>query len=100
MTLEMFTERQGCLVPTFSGITYEEKHDKVRLGLQFKKVKELMDDHKWRTLREISESTQAPEASISARLRDLRKLGYTVERRRRGDPGRGIHEYRILSENR
>ena len=37
-----------------------------------------------------------PEASISARLRDFRKHGLSVERRRRGDPRAGLWEYRVL----
>jgi hypothetical protein len=32
-----------------------------------------------------------------ARLRDLRRLGWTVDRRRRGNPKAGLHEYRVLS---
>jgi hypothetical protein len=36
------------------------------------------------TLEEISAKAAAPEASVSARLRDLRKAGHTVHRRRRG----------------
>lgn len=40
-------------------------------------------------------ATGAPEASASARLRDLRRAGLTVERRRRGDPKAGLWEYRV-----
>jgi hypothetical protein len=59
-------------------------------------------DGAWNTLQEIQGvifflyEKRDPEASISARLRDLRKAGLTVERRRRGDPRAGIHEYRVL----
>ena len=66
-----------------------------RLGRQLVTVRDLMTDGQWRTLREISDATKAPEASVSARLRELRGLGSKVERRRRGDPRRGLHEYRV-----
>lgn len=84
----------------FDGTTYEPQHDKVRLGAQFTRVRDVMRDGAWRTLRELSEATNSPEASVSARLRDLRKPrfgGLTVERRRRGAPKDGLHEYRLVS---
>jgi hypothetical protein len=57
-----------------------------------------MIDGQWRTLAEISAVIRCPEASVSARLRDLRKNkfgGYLVERRRRGAERRGLFEYRV-----
>jgi hypothetical protein len=71
--------------------------DTVRLGHQLVAVLELMSDGHWRTLRRISEETGAPEASVSARLRDARKVGWTVERRRAA-PGSGTWLYRALRE--
>ena len=77
--------------------------DEKRLGKQFERIKEVMlkasDINYWMTLRELSFLTKFGEASISARIRDLRKEqfgGYTVERRRRGDPTKGIWEYCIV----
>lgn len=67
--------------------------DGERLGRQLVAVRDCMADGQWRTLREISQATGAPEASASARLRELRHDGHTVERRRRGDPRAGIWEY-------
>ena len=81
------------------GSTYEAKFDSDRLGDQSRRVWELMSDGNWRTLREISEAVGSPEASVSARLRDLRKPkwgGWCVERRRRGEAERGLFEYRVL----
>lgn len=55
-----------------------------------------MSDAKWRTLGEVAKETGAPEASISARLRDLRKEkfgGYLVERKYHGD---GLWAYRVM----
>lgn len=52
----------------------------------------------WRTLAEISEATGDPEASVSARLRDLRKPAfgsYTVLRRRRYGANHGTYEYAL-----
>jgi len=77
------------------GSTYVPELDQERLGLQWKRVFWLMRDSKWRTLREIADATNDPESSVSARLRDFRKMGYTVSRRRRGDPKRGLFEYQL-----
>lgn len=78
------------------GATVSTAHDHARLSRQQQVVWECMRDGEWRTLRELSEWVHAPEASVSARLRE-RKMGLTVARRRRGDPKLGIHEYRVLA---
>jgi len=83
---------------TFDGQTYEPEHDEDRLGKQLERVRQLVLDGEWRTLDEIGAHSGAPPASVSARLRDLRKerFGqYNVERRRRGAPKDGLWEYRI-----
>ena len=80
----------------FDGATFAPVKDAARLTTQMLKVHSLMADGEWRTLREISNAVGAPEASVSARLRDWRKErngGLTVDRRRRGDGG--LFEYRI-----
>lgn len=85
--------------PLIDGSTYDAKFDADRLGDQSRRVWELMRDGNWRTLREISVAVCSPEASVSARLRDLRKPrwgGWVVERRRRGEAERGLFEYRVL----
>lgn len=97
-TIEMFQDIAGTLVPKFGGITFQAEHDQERLGAQLKRVLDCMSDGNWRTLSSISKLTGDPEASVSARLRDFRKLGRTVERRRRGLARRGNHEYRLLSD--
>ena len=82
----------------FDGATYDAKLDQERLGRQLKKVFELMADHEWRTLSEMEAHLWEPQASISARIRDLRKKrfgGYLIQRRRRGEAERGIFEYRM-----
>lgn len=72
--------------PNFQGDTYVAALDESRLCGQLKRVRDLMKDSKWRSLSEIAEATDDPQASVSARLRDLRKPAFglwTVDRRRR-----------------
>ena len=78
------------------GATIDHALDDDRLRSQVKRVRFLMLDGHWRTLAEIAASTNAPEASVSARLRTLRERGYVVERQRRGDPKKGHWEYRVV----
>ena len=79
----------------FDGNTYEPELDWQRLTSQMGRVFLLMRDAKWRTLQDISQMAQGSEASVSARLRDLRKErfgAHTVNRRRaRG----GLFEYQV-----
>lgn len=98
----LFHEVQGCLVPSvrFDGKTFDPELDGQRINAQLRRVRDLMADGVWRTLSEISEATGDPEASASARLRDLRKErfgSYIVNRRRRGEMSKGVWEYQILT---
>lgn len=82
--------------PDFDGQTYERAKDHARLTSQLVRVYACMRDGEWRTLDEISRSIRDPAASVSARLRDLRKAkfgGYAVQRRRRTA---GLFEYRLV----
>jgi hypothetical protein len=83
----------------FEGETYVSSLDRERLGEQLLRVIDLMADCQWRSLREIASITDDPEASVSARLRDIRKLWGTdaMESRRRPsvDARRGLWEYRV-----
>jgi hypothetical protein len=78
--------------PRVLGNTFDESLDGARLRTQYDRVRDLMIDGRWRTLSEISLDTDQPEASISARLRDLRRAKWNVERRRRGG---GLWEYSV-----
>ena len=86
----------------FDGSTYVPEFDRARLNAQQVRVFDATSNGQWFTLGEIQDATwlrtghRDPEASVSARLRDLRKIGCTVERRRRGDPKAGLWEYRVL----
>lgn len=78
------------------GKTYQPDRDRERLNVQQSAVFKAMADGRWRTLSRIHAMTGAPEASISARLRDLRKTkfgGHEVERRH---VERGLYEYRVI----
>ena len=75
------------------GKTFDQRRDGKRLGAQLAKVQHSMADGKWRTLAEIAWLCECPEASASARLRDLRKLGFMVERE---FVGLGLHRYRVI----
>lgn len=80
----------------FDGVTYDHTRDSARLGDQMAAVLSVMADGKWRTLSAIASETNAPEASISARLRDLRKErfgGHTVNRE---FVRRGLFQYQLL----
>jgi len=82
----------------FDGDTFNKELDAPRLTTQFGRVKALMLDGKWRTLSEIQDVVGGTEASVSARLRDLRKVKfgeYVVDRQRRGEPSDGFFEYKL-----
>ena len=86
----------------FGGETYDREKDGRRLSTQLIDVRDLMLDGVWRTLREIGLRLDHPEASISARLRDLRKpkFGQLVVNSRRVPNGNGLHEYQLLRPSR
>ena len=100
--------------PTFDGITYDPEQDQSRLGRQLAATLTVMQRNdrvnttfgrgQWITLSELARQVadeldvhRVPEASVSARLRDLRKPrngGWQVHRRRRTIHG-GTWEYRL-----
>jgi len=77
------------------GSTFDEARDGARLNAQCKRVHDATVNKGWTTLREISAVTGDPEASISARLRDLRAFGFKVEREY---VERGLWRYRVTKE--
>lgn len=82
----------------FDGETIEPALDNARLSRQIDRVKALMQDGQWRTLREIQAIAGGTEQGISARLRDLKKIrfgAYRVTKRRRDPPTAGVFEYRV-----
>ncbi len=84
---------------TFAGVTYEPALDQKRLTGSAERVFKAMQSGQWLTLRELHAICGGSEAGLSARLRDLRKPAwgsYTVARRRRDCPEKGIFEYRLI----
>ncbi len=64
-------------------------------------VRSILSDCCWHTLSEITTTCRgrgvaASEAGVSARIRELRHEGLTVERRRVAGGG-GLHEYRVVA---
>ena len=76
------------------------KQEKVRLIPQRERVLAYMLDGQWHTLYEVAQSLDYPDASVSARFRDLRKDqygGYTVDKRLK-EGCEGTWEYRVYLE--
>lgn len=83
----------------FDGQTFNLDRDGIRLNAQLKRVLAcMMVSGAWMTLREIAAATGDPEASVSARIRDVAKerFGLTgfvrVEKR---FVARGLWTYRL-----
>lgn len=75
------------------GDTFKADRDSARLGEQCQRVYNAMKSGDWLTLAQISEITGDPEASISARYRDLKRFGFQMEREYLA---RGLHQYRMV----
>ena len=82
----------------FSGATYDHRFDYERLHGQLKAVFDLMRDGRWRTLSDIGTAVEGSEASLSARLRDLRKAKYGAHQIQRESVGGGLFRYRMVME--
>ena len=83
-------------LPTlFDGITINEERDNGRLLRQLDAIRSHAHSGSWFTLADLARMTGFPEASVSARLRDLRKAkfgGFNVERKY---VSRGLWAYRV-----
>jgi hypothetical protein len=80
----------------FGGETFDAERDGQRLENQLGRVRQFMLDGEWRTLGEIVMHCGGTEASVSARLRDLRKQKFGLYQIERKYFARGIHKYRLL----
>lgn len=72
--------------------------DRQKLGKQLAAVRDCMVDGQWWTLARLSAATGYPEASLSARIRELKRVGLAYVRRKVG-PGEGQMgqwEYRVI----
>lgn len=86
-------------LPEFSGSGYDSRRDKRRLTNQLELIKELMKDRKWRTLAKIARMTGAPESSVSAQLRHLRKERFGSWEINKRHIGGGLYEYQMRKQN-
>lgn len=84
----------------FAGPVYEESRDRARLARQIDCIRDHALDGEWRTVQKLTAELRKrhpfvgfPENSVQAQLRNLRKLGYRVERRHVSG---GIFQYRLL----
>ena len=80
----------------FDGSTFVATKDEARLSTQLEAVRALMCAGEWRSLSGISGLVGAPEASVSSRLRDLRKPKHGAWRVERKRLVAGLHLYRML----
>jgi predicted transcriptional regulator len=98
--LELIEEPQvelPLLLQRFEGAGVKTMDDHYRLLDQIDAIKALMIDGEWRTLQDIAKVTRYPTASISAQLRNLRKIGFgshKVDKRRTSKTG-GTWIYRL-----
>ncbi len=81
----------------FDGSTYSPQRDRIRLTSQTAKVWAIVRDGNWHTLSEIAHATGASEASVSARLRDLRKERFGAMIVTRQHLGHGLYQYRVAA---
>ena len=88
----------------FDGATYDEALDKPRLAGQLGAVYDVMSSGRWYTLGELALEvtnllgSHASEASVSARIRDLRKerFGSHTMERKRDEQKVGLWLYRMV----
>jgi hypothetical protein len=78
------------------GVTFDRKRDGARLDKQMRDVWALMRDGMPYTLDRLAELTNHPEASISARIRDLRKPKFGGHHVERTYLGHGVWVYRVI----
>ena len=69
--------------------------DIIRLNHQQAHVWAVLKDERWHTLPELCSVTGYPAQSISARIRDLRKLKYGNHVIHRESLGKGLFRYRL-----
>ena len=80
----------------FDGETYDHERDGARLTGQHGRVWGVLSDGEWHTLSDIARSTGDPEASVSARLRDLRKPKFGAHNVNREYVESGLHRYQLI----
>ena len=80
----------------FDGSDYDHLRDAARLHGQLGRIWEVIKNGCWHTLADLATKTGAPEASVSAQLRHLRKPrfgSHTIKKQRCPS---GQYEYRLV----
>ena len=83
----------------FDGATFDAGRDSRRLTNQYHRVLAHLRDGCWHTLADIALATGDPEASVSARLRDLRKPRFGSHTIERQYVERGLFRYRLVKKD-
>lgn len=96
-----YREQQADLHVPFAGAEFDEERDRVRLTRQIDCIREVALGAGWMTVPRLAVRCflrfpliKFPENSVSAQLRNLKKLGYRLERRHVAN---GLFEYRLLA---
>lgn len=95
MTETLFDYAQRAHAKEFGGATYDEGRDSDRLKAQLGRVRVVMQRGEWMTLAAVASETGDPEASVSARIRDLRKFHFGNHKIERRYVSRGLWAYRM-----
>jgi hypothetical protein len=83
--------------PRFNGADIDDERDTPRLTGQLRAILDFMADGQWRTLAGIAAATGAPEASVSAQLRNARKQRFGAHTVEREHVGGGLYRYRVAN---
>ena len=83
------------LDPTPSGDTFDADRDGNRLATLHDRVYAYMADGQWRTLHQIARECGGTEASVSARLRDMRREKYGAHKVHRQHLAHGLWVYSL-----
>jgi hypothetical protein len=82
----------------FDGNDYVHERDSARLTGQIQRIYAEIQSGAWFTLRELAHKTGAPEASVSAQLRNLRKERFGSHNIEKMHLGNGLYTYRLIKE--
>jgi hypothetical protein len=87
----------GKLEPdAFGGESYDPQRDFYRLHGQLRRVYEVMKDGQWHSVNELVASAGGTAASITARVRDLRKQKFGARLVERKHVKAGFFLYRLV----
>lgn len=94
--MDVFVNLQS--IPHRDGRTYDHPRDGMRLAKQHNRVLARLRDGQWWTLKRLSQATGDPEASVSARLRNLRKDRFGAHLIERRYVRKGLWQYRLVTQ--